>query len=194
MKFLVLIVVTLFRVQSGFADCDGPRSPLGGKFEVLEKSDAFVSCEAGQLKIAGCVLKLRMLEPPSNRLEVISVYGKLEACNLKLNKVVELRVDSVCCGMRYSVPCSDGKGGVSTRTIDIGEASCMAKTRFYVQQYQSLRGGKSVIRNYNHEVESFENSLEKKIIVPKPTYWQFNGGEMLRRPEGGAIRKQKTGD
>jgi hypothetical protein len=181
MKYIILALIGSIPVSS-FADCMGDQRSLGGKFEVLAKTEARMGCIGeGDLKIRGCMLKLRMLEPLTKKVEQISVYGNPEVCGWKEKKIVELYVARECCDVRYGIRCSEGQDGLYPYQMTDSVHACMSKTPFYIYQYRKIEKGKSVIRTYNAERKSFENSKENKMEVPDSDWDGFSGGEILRR-------------
>lgn len=181
MHYLSFILTTLISI-SAFADCMGDQRSLGGKFEVLAKTEARMGCIGeGDLKLKGCMLKLRMLEPLAKKVEQVSVYGNPEVCGWTEKKIVELYVARECCDARYGVKCSEGQDGLYPYQMTDSVHACMSKTPFYIYQYRTIEKGKSVIRTYNAETKAFENSKDKKLEVPDSNWDGFSGGEMLRR-------------
>ena len=198
---IFLIVGMLFYTISARADCRRIPEPYVGTFEIMGKSDAFIrcrpdesvlctlklgdaKCDSGNLRIAGCILKLKIIKGSGEPGKILDVYANTEVCTWSKNKIVEFYVANGCCDIGYSVNCSSGKNGFWPRNESYTDYACIAGTSSYVYQYSATVNGKSVVREYNYSRKFFEDAKDNKFKKYESRGYRFNGGELLRWSPG----------
>lgn len=164
MKLLWVVSIILFGQSPAFAMCTNV-ADYEGTYEILEISDAQITCEAkpkGSLLLPGC--KIRLIDQGSKT--DLTVYGDSEVCSLKKGAISQMKITGACCDVEEAHPCRFYEDGKFRLKRSYEQYSCLGRIGKYVTSYSFKKNEKDVFRNYSSIKKVFTDAVPGKIAKP----------------------------